>query len=42
MSADRLRIGIDARLLPGQAGGVEQFVIGLASALSKINNGDEE
>jgi glycosyltransferase involved in cell wall biosynthesis len=42
VSADHLRICIDARLLPGQSGGIEQFVIGLASGLSMLSNGDEE
>ncbi|MGZ5362546.1 MAG: glycosyltransferase family 4 protein [Solirubrobacterales bacterium] len=37
-----LRIGIDARLASGHSGGVEQVVIGLASALSRLTDGDEE
>jgi glycosyltransferase involved in cell wall biosynthesis len=37
-----LRVGIDARLGAGQFGGVEQVVIGLASALSRLEDGDEE
>src|SRR6266496_3206637 len=37
-----LRICIDARLVTGDAGGVEQFVIGLASGLSQLHDGDEE
>ncbi len=36
------RIGIDARLGSGTTGGVEQVVIGLASALSALTDGDEE
>jgi glycosyltransferase involved in cell wall biosynthesis len=37
-----LRVGIDARLGAGQFGGVEQLVIGLASALSRLEDGDEK
>jgi glycosyltransferase involved in cell wall biosynthesis len=37
-----LRIGIDARLVGGNHGGVEQFVIGLAYGLSSLGDGDEE
>jgi glycosyltransferase involved in cell wall biosynthesis len=37
-----LRICIDARFGAGQFGGVEQVVIGLAAALSKLDDGDEE
>jgi len=37
-----LRICIDARRITGRAGGVEQFVIGLASGLSKLSDGNEE
>jgi len=37
-----LRVCIDARLGEGQFGGVEQVVIGLAAALSRIEDGDEE
>jgi len=36
------RIGIDARLGSGTTGGVEQVIIGLASGLSALTNGDEE
>lgn len=36
------RIGIDARLISGTTGGVEQVIIGLASALSALVDGDEE
>jgi glycosyltransferase involved in cell wall biosynthesis len=36
-----LTIGIDARLRSGQPGGVEQFVIGLASGLSALSDGAE-
>jgi glycosyltransferase involved in cell wall biosynthesis len=42
MKTDPLRIGLDARLVSGMGGGVEQFVIGLASGLSKLTDGDEE
>lgn len=33
---------IDARLVSGEAGGVEQFIIGLARGLSKLTDGSEE
>ena len=36
------RIAVDARLRSGSAGGVEQFITGLASALSQLTDGDEE
>lgn len=35
-------IAIDARLREGQAGGVEQVVIGLAHGLAQLDDGDEE
>ncbi|HEU4979597.1 MAG TPA: hypothetical protein VFT14_00165, partial [Solirubrobacterales bacterium] len=37
-----LRVAIDARLGTGISGGVEQIVIGLATALGRIEGGDEE
>jgi|SRR5271157_3535706 len=37
-----LRICLDGRLISGSSGGVEQVVIGLASALSKLPQGEEE
>ena len=37
-----LRICIDARLVSGDIGGVEQFVIGLANGFSKLTDGSEE
>jgi glycosyltransferase involved in cell wall biosynthesis len=37
-----LRVCIDARLGAGRFGGVEQLVIGLAAALSRLEDGDEE
>lgn len=37
-----LRVAVDARLEDGRAGGVQQFVIGLASALSDLEDGNEE
>lgn len=37
-----LRVCLDARLFSGNDGGVEQVIIGLASGLSKLNDGDEE
>jgi glycosyltransferase involved in cell wall biosynthesis len=37
-----LRICVDARLGAGRFGGVEQVVIGLASAFSRLDDGDEE
>jgi glycosyltransferase involved in cell wall biosynthesis len=38
----KLRVCLDARLISGSFGGVEQFIIGLASGLSKLAAGDEE
>jgi glycosyltransferase involved in cell wall biosynthesis len=37
-----LRVCLDARLISGVNGGVEQFVIGLASGLANLADGDEE
>lgn len=37
-----LRVCLDARLISGTLGGIEQFVIGLADGLSKLKDGDEE
>lgn len=37
-----LRVAIEARLASGTFGGVEQVVIGLASGLSRLGDGDEE
>jgi glycosyltransferase involved in cell wall biosynthesis len=37
-----LRIVIDARIQDGVAGGVQQWVIGLANALSQLDDGTEE
>jgi glycosyltransferase involved in cell wall biosynthesis len=37
-----LRVCIDARLGSGQFGGVQQVVIGIASGLSRLTDGDEE
>jgi glycosyltransferase involved in cell wall biosynthesis len=37
-----LRVCVDARFISGEYGGVEQFVIGLASGLSKLTDGSEE
>jgi glycosyltransferase involved in cell wall biosynthesis len=37
-----LRVCIDARLGAGQFGGVEQVVMGLAAALSRLDDGDDE
>lgn len=37
-----LRVGVDARLTSGASGGVEQVIIGLASGLSNLIDGDEE
>ena len=38
---DTLIVGIDARLRSGKSGGVEQFIIGLASGLSRLTDGQE-
>ncbi len=37
-----LRVCLDARLQSGVAGGVEQFIIGLADGLCRLPDGDEE
>jgi glycosyltransferase involved in cell wall biosynthesis len=37
-----LRVGIEAQLVPAISGGVQQTVIGLASALSALPDGDEQ
>jgi glycosyltransferase involved in cell wall biosynthesis len=37
-----LRVAVDARLRSGQAGGIETVVIGLASGLAGLADGDEE
>ena len=37
-----LKVCVDARLVSGEAGGVEQFIIGLVSGLSKLADGPEE
>jgi glycosyltransferase involved in cell wall biosynthesis len=37
----RLNVCIDARVVDGQPGGIQQFIIGLATGLSKLNPGDE-
>jgi glycosyltransferase involved in cell wall biosynthesis len=41
-NAAPLRVCLDARLVSGERGGVEQVIIGLAGAFSKLNDGDEE
>src|ERR1035437_10032601 len=37
-----LRVCLNARLVSGEWGGVEQVIIGLASALSRLDDGDEQ
>lgn len=37
-----MRVGIDARVVPGSYGGVEQFVIGLAHGLGGLADEDDE
>lgn len=37
-----IRVCIDARLRSGEAGGIEQVVVGLAHGLSKLTDGNEE
>jgi len=37
-----LKICLDARLISGTAGGVEQFIVGLAYGLSRLTDGQEE
>jgi glycosyltransferase involved in cell wall biosynthesis len=41
-SSAPLRVGLNARLVSGEWGGVEQVIIGLASALSRLDDGDEQ
>ncbi len=36
-----LRVAVDARLEDGRAGGVQQYVLGLAAALCELDDGDE-
>ncbi len=36
------KIGIDAKLVDGRSGGVQQFIIGLAQGLSKLTSTDDE
>jgi len=38
----KLRICLDARFIDGQSGGVQQAVIGLASVLCQLTDGDEQ
>ena len=38
----RVRVGIDARLQHGNAGGVQQFVVGLASGLARLDGRSED
>jgi glycosyltransferase involved in cell wall biosynthesis len=40
--ATPLRVCLDARLQDGVAGGIQQFVMGLASGLSRLEDGNEE
>jgi glycosyltransferase involved in cell wall biosynthesis len=42
MSIEPLRIAIDAQILPGQEGGIEQVLIGLAKGLSRLQDSDHE
>ena len=42
IASPRMRVGLDARLEHGLAGGVQQFVIGLASGLARLDAGSEE
>jgi len=43
MSITQLRIAINAQLMPnGGAGGVESVLIGLVSALGRLDDGPEE
>ena len=37
-----LRVCLDARVIPGKSGGLEQFIIGMANGLSSLRDGDEE
>ena len=40
-SSAPLTVCLDARLVSGEWGGVEQVIIGLAGALSRLDDGDE-
>jgi glycosyltransferase involved in cell wall biosynthesis len=42
MNPEPLRVAVDARLHDGHAGGVQQFVIGLSSALCELDDGNED
>ncbi|HEY6001545.1 MAG TPA: glycosyltransferase family 1 protein [Anaeromyxobacter sp.] len=42
MTLRKLKVCLDARIPDGSAGGVQQFVMGLASGLSRFTDGDEE
>jgi len=39
--SNTIKIGIDARIIDGKQGGVQQFIIGLAQGLSELTDGDE-
>jgi glycosyltransferase involved in cell wall biosynthesis len=41
-SSEALRVCVDARMVSGQYGGVEQIIIGLASGFSMLTDGSEE
>jgi len=41
-SSKPLKVCLDARLISGTAGGVEQFIMGLANGLSHLSDGEEE
>lgn len=42
MTAGGLKVCLDARIPDGAAGGIQQFVMGLASGLSRLGDGDEQ
>jgi glycosyltransferase involved in cell wall biosynthesis len=42
MTWQPLRVCLDARLRDGVAGGIQQFIMGLASGLSRLQDGDEQ
>lgn len=42
MGGQPLRVALNARLIPGQAGGIETFVVSLIQALGELEDGDEE
>jgi glycosyltransferase involved in cell wall biosynthesis len=42
MTSEPVRVCLDARLADGVAGGIQQFIMGLASGLSRLGDSDDE